>query len=59
MGFIMNEQSRIPNPETVKRLLASLRQTRLEMQQFNLELAKINNDLEQHERQQRRQRVRQ
>ncbi len=55
----MNEQSRIPNPETVKRLLASLRQTRLEMQQFNLELAKINNDLEQHDRQQRRQRVRQ
>ena len=56
MGFIMNERSRIPNPETAKRLLASLRQTRFEMQELNLQLAEINALLEQHDLQQRRQR---
>jgi predicted GNAT family acetyltransferase len=37
----MSDQPRIPNPETAKRLLANLRQTHLEMCEFNRELDKI------------------
>ena len=37
----MNKQPRIPDPETSKRLLANLRRTRLEMEEFNLQLDEI------------------
>lgn len=54
----MTKQPRIPDPETSKRLLANLRRTRLEMEEFNLELAEINAKLEEHVRQQRLKRLR-
>lgn len=44
--FTMSKQPRTPDPETAKRLLANLRRTHLEMEQFNLELAEINAMLE-------------
>jgi hypothetical protein len=46
MEFTMNQQSPIPDPITVQRLLANLRRTHLEMEQFNLELEEINAKLE-------------
>jgi hypothetical protein len=49
----MSKQPRIPDPETAKRLLANLRRTHLEMEQFNLELAEINARLEKDNRQKR------
>lgn len=54
----MTKQPRIPDPETSKRLLANLRRTRLEMAEFNLELAEISARLEHELRQQQLQRVR-
>lgn len=54
----MTKQPRIPDPETSKRLLANLRRTRLEMEEFNLELAQINARLEHELHQQRLKRVR-
>ena len=51
-------QPHAPDSETSKRLLANLRQTRLEMREFNLELEEIMARLEQDLRQQRLQRVR-
>jgi tRNA A37 N6-isopentenylltransferase MiaA len=54
----MTKQPRIPDPETSKRLLANLRRTHLEMQEFNEELAEINARLAQYISQQRLQRVR-
>jgi hypothetical protein len=39
--FAMNDRPHVPNPETAKRLLANLRQTHLEMHEFNLELEEI------------------
>jgi len=42
----MSKQSRVPDPETAKRLLADLRRTHLEMKQFNLEIAEINAKIE-------------
>jgi hypothetical protein len=38
MEFAMSGQPCIPNPEVAKRLLANLRQTHLEMNEFNIEL---------------------
>lgn len=55
----MTKQPRIPDPETSKRLLANLRRTRLEMAEFNLELAQISAMLELELAQQRLKRVRQ
>ncbi|MFB2920040.1 hypothetical protein [Aerosakkonema funiforme] len=54
----MTKQPRIPDPETSKRLLANLRKTHLEMQEFNEELAEINARLAQYISQRRLQRVR-
>ncbi|MFB2833037.1 hypothetical protein [Floridanema evergladense] len=54
----MTNQPRIPDPETSKRLLANLRKTHLEMQEFNEELAEINARLAQYISQQKLQRVR-
>lgn len=54
----MTNKPRIPDPETAKRLLANLRRTHLEMEEFNQELAEINARLEHDIRQQRLQRVR-
>lgn len=54
----MTKQPRIPDPETSKRLLANLRKTHLEMQEFNEELAEINARLAQYISQQKLQRVR-
>ncbi len=54
----MTKQPRIPDPETSKRLLANLRQTHWEMEEFNLELAEINAQLERNIRQQRLKRLR-
>jgi hypothetical protein len=53
MEFSMNNQPHIPNPETAKRLLANLRQTHLEMCEFNRELDMITNRIE-HDLQQQR-----
>jgi DNA-binding protein H-NS len=58
MESAMTEQPHIPDPETSKRLLANLRRTRLEMAEFNLELAEISAQLEHELRQQRLKRVR-
>jgi hypothetical protein len=58
MELIMNQQLRIPDLETSKRLLANLRRTRLELQETNLELADINARLADELREQRLQRVR-
>jgi hypothetical protein len=57
MESAMTQQPHIPDPETVKRLLANLRQTHREMEEFNLELAEINAQLEQQLRQQRLKRL--
>ena len=54
----MSQQPRIPDLETSNRLLANLRQTRLELAETNLELAEINAKIEQGIRQQRLARVR-
>ncbi len=54
----MTNKPRVPDPETSKRLLANLRRTSLEMQEFNLELDEINAKLEHDARQQRLARVR-
>ncbi|MCL1473800.1 hypothetical protein [Argonema antarcticum] len=54
----MTKQPRIPEKETSKRLLANLRKTRLEMQEFNQELAEINAGLAQYISQQQLKRVR-
>lgn len=54
----MTKQPRIPDPETSKRLLANLRRTRLEMAEFNLELAQISAMLEHELAEQRLKRVR-
>lgn len=54
----MTDKPRVPNPETSKRLLANLRRTSLEMQEFNLELDEIDAKLEHEVRQQRLARVR-
>jgi hypothetical protein len=51
--FAMNDRPCVPNPETVKRLLANLRQTHLEMSEFNLELEEIAARVEQDIQQQR------
>jgi hypothetical protein len=51
--FVMHNQPRIPNPETAKRLLANLRQTHLEMYEFNRELDEITARVE-HDFQQQR-----
>ena len=48
---------RIPDLETRQRLLKNLRQTRLEMRQFSLELDEVISHLEQHGRQQKLKRV--
>jgi hypothetical protein len=54
----MNKQPHIPDPETSKRLLANLRRTRLEMEEFNLQLDEIIARFEQDLSQQKLQRVR-
>jgi hypothetical protein len=56
--FVMNNQPRIPKPETAKRLLANLRQTHLEMCEFNCELDEITARVEQDLQQQRLSRAR-
>jgi hypothetical protein len=47
----MNDRPSAPSPETTKRLLANLRQTHLEMSEFNLELeeiaARVEHDIQQ------------
>jgi hypothetical protein len=55
----MSREPRIPDLETRKRLLKNLRQTRLEMAQFSLEMDEIIARLEQHNRQQRLKRLQQ
>jgi hypothetical protein len=54
----MSDQPRVPAPETARQLLVNLRRTRLEMQEFNLELAEINAKLERDIREQKLQRLR-
>ncbi len=51
-------QPSLPDPETAKRLLKNLRKTHREMEEFNLELAEINAQLERDIRQQRLKRLR-
>ncbi len=54
----MSQQPRIPDAKTSKRLLTNLRRTRLEMQEFNLELEEIIAQLDQQLCQQNLKRVR-
>jgi len=42
---MISQIPRIPDPETSKRLLANLRQTNLEIQDFNRKLDEINDKL--------------
>ena len=58
MGFTMNDQLHIPDPEVDKRLLANLRRSRLEMEELGLQLEEVIANLERDLRQQRLQRVR-
>lgn len=51
------KQPRIPDPQTYDRLLKNLRRTRLEMAEWNLQLAEVEARLEMDLRQQRRRRV--
>jgi hypothetical protein len=50
MESAMTNQPQVPDPETAKHLLANLRRTHLEMEEFNLELeeitAKIEHDIQ-------------
>jgi hypothetical protein len=54
----MNQQPRIPDPATSKRLLENLRRSRLELAESNLELAEVSALLERELRVQRLNRVR-
>jgi hypothetical protein len=54
----MDKQPRIPDKETQARLLANLRRTRLEMEEFNLQLDEISARLDQEIREQKLTRVR-
>jgi hypothetical protein len=54
----MNQQPRIPDAETSKRLIANLRSARLGLQEANLLLAEINAQLAHNIRQQRLRMVR-
>jgi phage shock protein A len=54
----MDKQPRIPDTETSKRLLTNLRRTRLEMEEFNLQLDQIIARFDQELSQQKLQRVR-
>lgn len=53
----MTNQARIPDPETRARLLSSLRQTRLELEEFGLQLEEIIAGLEKDIREQKLQRI--
>jgi hypothetical protein len=55
--FMMTEQYPIPDEETRNRLVKNLRQTRLELQEFGLELEEIIALLEKDIRQQRLKRL--
>jgi len=55
----MTSQPHIPDPETAKRLLASLRHSRLAMETATLELEDITMQLENNNRQKRLVRLRQ
>ncbi|OKH36659.1 hypothetical protein NIES2119_16670 [[Phormidium ambiguum] IAM M-71] len=53
----MTNQPRIPDPETRARLLRSLRQTRLELEEFGLQLEEVIAGLEKQIREQKLQRI--
>lgn len=54
----MDQQPRVPDGKTSKRLLSNLRRTNLEIEEFNLELEEIIAKIEQELCQQRLSRVR-
>lgn len=56
-GTCLTNQPRIPDPETRARLLSSLRQTRLQLEEFGLQLEEIIAGLEKHIREQKLQRI--
>lgn len=53
----MTNQPRIPDPETRARLLSSLRKTRLELEEFGLQLEEVIAGLEKQIREQKLQRI--
>ncbi len=53
----MTEQPRIPDEETRKRLSANLRQARLDLQEFGLQLEEVEALLDQQIREQKRKRI--
>lgn len=57
MESVMNNQPRIPDPETRARLLNSLRQTRLELEEFGLQLEEVIAGLEKDIREQKLQKI--
>lgn len=53
----MTEQKQIPDPETRTRLLANLRRTRLELEEFGLQLEEITTSIERDIQQKRLKRI--
>ncbi len=53
----MTEQPRIPDEQTRKRLSANLRQARLDLQEFGLQLEEVEALLDQQIREQKRKRI--
>lgn len=53
----MTQQPRIPDEETRKRLLNNLRQSRLDLQEFGLQLEEVLAGLEKHIREQKLKRI--
>lgn len=57
MEPVMTNQPRIPDTETRARLLSSLRQTRLELEEFGLQLEEVIAGLEKQIREQKLQQI--
>lgn len=59
MEFMMNEKPFIPNQETRKKLVSNLRQTRLDLQDFGLQLEELLAGIEKEIREQKAKRLEQ
>jgi hypothetical protein len=57
MEFAMTQELRLPDRQTSQRLLANLRQTSLELEEFGLQISEISSVLEAETRQQKLNRV--
>ena len=59
MGFIMNNKRSIPNQQTRKYLITNLKKSRLDLQEFGLELEELLASLEKQVRKQKLKRLEQ